>query len=86
MTEGNPVSIRIPAAVLGPLDALASALDRSRSWVIVHALGSYLAEHGQGILAAAKGAAELERGDSEDFDDVLHSLEAIIAAAEASRT
>lgn len=42
----DPIALRIPIDVLGDIEKIATASDRTRSWVIVRALKLYLASEG----------------------------------------
>ena len=89
MPEGStaiPVSVRLPTEVIDTLDRVAAALDRPRSWVILHALRQYLADEGAEILDVQEGLAEVERGEVVDFDEAMAGFEAIVARAEAGNT
>jgi predicted transcriptional regulator len=79
------VSIRLPAEMCDAFDRIAEALERDRTWVMLRAFKQYLETDGADILAEAAGIAELERGESADFDDVLRDAGAIIAAAKERR-
>jgi predicted transcriptional regulator len=71
----DPISLRVPADVLSSVEAIAKASDRSRSWIIVRALRSYVAGEGREILEAAQGRAEIASGKSFDLDQVMDELE-----------
>jgi predicted transcriptional regulator len=74
-TMATPISLRIPADMLDALDKVAEALDRPRSWVILRALRSYLADEGQEVLDVREGIAELDRGEGVPLDDVLAEID-----------
>ena len=82
----TPVSVRLPADLLDKLDKLAAALERSRSWVLVHAFREYLKVEGAEILDVQAGIEELDRGESYDFDEVIAEMDEIIRQAEAKRS
>jgi predicted transcriptional regulator len=84
--RSSPVSLRLPADLLDKLDKIAAALDRPRSWVLVHAFKEYLKQEGEEILDVQEGIEALDRGDSVDFDDAMAEMRAIIADAEAKRS
>ncbi|WP_245498833.1 CopG family ribbon-helix-helix protein [Rhizobium leguminosarum] len=59
MTRANmseSVTLRIPVDVLSDIEAIADATERSRSYIIVRALRTYLLNEGADIVAAIKGA------------------------------
>jgi predicted transcriptional regulator len=74
----GPLTLRLPLDVLGDLEKIASASDRTRSWVIVRALKAYLAGEGADILAIVKGREQIAAGDVHDMDDVIREIEAIV--------
>ncbi len=46
------VTLRMPAEVLADIDLIAEATERSRSFIIVRALKTYLQQEGADVLAA----------------------------------
>ena len=78
----TPVSVRLPADLLEKLDKIAAALERSRSWVLMHAFREYLKEEGAEILDVQEGIEAMDRGEFVDFDDAIAEMKAIIAQAE----
>ncbi len=76
------ISLRAPVGTVDAFDRIAKALDRDRAWVMLQAFSSYLAGEGGHILEEAEGLAELERGDSVDFDEAMVRIDEIIAEAE----
>ena len=89
MPEGTasiPVSLRIPADLIETLDKIATALERSRSWVMLRALRQYVADEGQEVLDVQEGIAELDRGEGIPIEDVLAEMDEIIARGEAKRS
>ncbi len=79
----DPVAIRLPGDVLKQIEEIAEVCDRSRSWVIVRALKSYLATEGREVLDIAKARAEVESGDVLDLDEVIGDLESTAKGAAA---
>ena len=65
--------------VLAEIDKIAQATERSRSYIIVRALRAYLLNEGSDILSAIKGRDQIAAGDYEDMDDVIASMDLIIA-------
>ncbi|MBN9042500.1 MAG: CopG family transcriptional regulator [Rhizobiales bacterium 62-47] len=74
----EPLTLRLPLAVLEDIEKIAAASDRARSWVIVRALKLYLAGEGSDILAIIKGREQIATGDVHDMDDVIREIEAIV--------
>ena len=88
MPEGSsvlPVSVRAPAELIEQLDKVAAALDRSRSWVILDAVRTYLANEGQEALDVQAGLEEANRGETVPFEQVLAELDEKIRKAGAGR-
>lgn len=74
----EPLTLRLPLDILGDIEKIADASDRTRSWVIVRALKAYLAGEGADILAIVKGREQIAAGDVHDMDDVIREIEAIV--------
>ncbi|MBY5475282.1 ribbon-helix-helix protein, CopG family [Rhizobium leguminosarum] len=82
MTRANmseSVTLRIPVDVLSDIEAIADATERSRSYIIVRALRTYLLNEGADIFAAIKGREQIAAGEHEDLDDVIADMDRIIA-------
>lgn len=73
----DPITLRIPEDVLADIETIAQATERSRSWVIVRALRTYLQQEGAEILAYRQGLEEVAAGQVEDIDQVLEDLQRI---------
>jgi hypothetical protein len=67
--------------VLEKLDRIAAAMDR----LPAH-LSTICRRQGAEILDVQEGIAELDRGQSEPFDDAMPRLEEVVAKAERKRT
>lgn len=79
----DPITIRLPADVLLEIEDVARTCERSRSWVIVRALKSYLAGEGREVLELARARRAVDAGDVHDLDEVIDEVEAIIKGAAA---
>lgn len=75
----DPIALRIPIDVLAHIEAIAEATERTRSWVIVRALKTYLMNEGADVLAAVRGREQIADGEYEDMDDVIADMDRIIA-------
>ncbi|TBY80623.1 CopG family ribbon-helix-helix protein [Rhizobium leguminosarum] len=73
------VTLRIPVEVLSDIEAIADATERSRSYIIVRALKTYLLNEGADIFTAIKGREQIAAGEYEDMDDVIADMDRIIA-------
>jgi predicted transcriptional regulator len=80
----EPISLRLPSSILSEIETIATASERTRSWVIVRALKRYLATEGAEILAAVEGRAALAAGEGHDLDDVIGEIERIIRSGKAA--
>jgi predicted transcriptional regulator len=76
-TLSDPIALRIPEDVLADIETIAQATERSRSWVIVRALRSYVQQEGAEILAYRRGLVEVAGGEIEDLDEVVKDLKRI---------
>ncbi|SDG45520.1 CopG family ribbon-helix-helix protein [Bosea robiniae] len=74
----DPIALRVPVDVLADIEKIAAASERTRSWVIVRALGLYLAGEGADCLAILRGREEAAAGGGHDADDVVVELESIM--------
>ncbi len=82
LSEKVQISLRAPAATVDAFDRIARALDRDRTWVMLQAFSAYLKGEGGHILEEAEGIAQLERGESVDFDEAMDEIDKIISDAE----
>lgn len=78
-STSESVTLRIPVEVLTDIEAIAEATERSRSYIIVRALRTYLLNEGSDVLAAMKGREQIAAGEFEDIDDVIADMDRIIA-------
>ena len=77
-STSESVTLRIPSEVLSDIEAIARATERSRSYIIVRALRTYLLNEGSDILGAIRGRDQIAAGDHEDLDAVIADMERII--------
>jgi len=80
----EPISIRLPAAVLSEVETIASATERTRSWIIVRALRRYLATEGAEILDAIEGRKAIVAGEGHDLDEIASEIEQILRSGKAA--
>jgi predicted transcriptional regulator len=81
----GPISVRLPPELLEKLDKIAAALERSRSWVLLHAFKEYLKGEGDEVLEVQEGIEQLDRGESVSSEQLFAEMDEIIARAEAKR-
>jgi predicted transcriptional regulator len=79
----DPITMRLPNDVLSEIEDIARICNRSRSWVFVRAVKSYLAAEGREIIELAEARRDLENGLGQDLDDVVDEVDAIIKGAAA---
>jgi predicted transcriptional regulator len=73
------VTLRVPAEILSDIEVIAEATERSRSYIIVRALRTYMLNEGADILAAIQGREQIASGEHEDLDDIIADMDRIIA-------
>jgi len=78
-STSESVTLRIPSDVLSSIETIAEATERSRSYIIVRALRTYLLNEGSDIIEAIKGREQIAAGEYEDIDDVIADMDRIIA-------
>jgi predicted transcriptional regulator len=83
--ERTQISLRTPIEMIDKLDRIAAALDRDRSWVMLQALQFYLERGGRDVLIDAEGIASVDRGETVEWGDALHRIDAAIARGTASK-
>lgn len=54
----NPITLRVPADILAEIEEIADVCERTRSWVFVRALKSYLATEGREVLRSQRLAGK----------------------------
>jgi predicted transcriptional regulator len=79
----NPITLRVPADILAEIEEIADICERTRSWVFVRALKSYLATEGREVLEIAKARREMANGEAYDLDDVVSEVATAIKGAAA---
>lgn len=71
----NPITMRLPLDVLAEIEQIAEISNRSRSWVFVRALKSYLAAEGREIIEIAEARRAIENGEGLDLNGVLEEMD-----------
>ncbi|UFW80158.1 CopG family ribbon-helix-helix protein [Rhizobium sp. SU303] len=74
--------MRLPTDVLAEMEKIAEICGRTRRWVFVRALKSYLAAEGREI-EIDRARRDVEAGNGHDLDDVIDELEGIVKGAAA---
>jgi len=77
------VTLRVPSDILESIETIAEATDRSRSYIIVRALKTYLLNEGADVLSAIRGRDQIAAGEHEDIDDLIADVDKIIAGQAA---
>lgn len=76
MEPTPPFTIRCETPkMLAQMDALAQAMDRSRSWVVNQALKEYVSNNLWQIQAIEEGIASLDAGESTPHETVMARLQ-----------
>jgi predicted transcriptional regulator len=79
----DPITMRLPLDLLAEIEEIAAICGRSRSWVFVRALKSYLAAEGREIIDIEKARQDIEAGLGHDLDDVIDEVDSIAKGAAA---
>nr|WP_314260316.1 ribbon-helix-helix protein, CopG family [uncultured Devosia sp.] len=74
----DPITLRLPIDVLAEIERIATASDRTRSWIMVRAMRLYLAGEGAEVLTAVKGRDDIRAGKSYLAEDLFAEVEEII--------
>lgn len=74
----DPITMRLPRDLLSDIETIATACERSRSWVIVRALKAYLMAEGGEVLDVVRAREELMAGGGIDADDLIAEIDEII--------
>lgn len=82
-SQTESVTLRVPSDVIVDIEAIAKASDRSRSYIIVRALRTYLMNEGADILAAIRGREQIAAGEFENMDDVIADIDRIVGGKAA---
>ncbi|NTF87399.1 ribbon-helix-helix protein, CopG family [Agrobacterium rhizogenes] len=70
----DPITLRVPVDILAEIEEIADVCERTRSWVFVRALKSYLAAEGREVLEIAKARRDMANGEAYDLDDVISEV------------
>ncbi|CAN7305297.1 ribbon-helix-helix protein, CopG family [Rhizobium rhizogenes] len=79
----DPITLRVPVDILAEIQEIAEVCERTRSWVFVRALKSYLAAEGREVLEIAKARRDMANGDAYDVDDVISEVAKVVKGAAA---
>lgn len=77
------LSIRISEELLAKLDRLAAATQRSKSFLAVEAISSYVAHELPIVEGIAKALADIDAGNWVSHEEVMREMDEIIKAAAA---
>lgn len=70
MAKTTTMTVRLPESIKARLDRLASATDRSKSWLASDAITSYVEAHEWQIAEIEQGLREADAGDFASTDEV----------------
>ncbi|MGV1833617.1 CopG family ribbon-helix-helix protein [Rhizobium rhizogenes] len=79
----DPITLRVPVDILAEIEEIADVCERTRSWVFVRALKSYLAAEGREVLEIAKARRDMANGEAYDLDDVISEVAKVLKGAAA---
>jgi RHH-type transcriptional regulator, rel operon repressor / antitoxin RelB len=74
MAESTLISVRVPTEVAKRLEALAEALDRSKSYVAAEAIEEFLALQEWQVGAIRRGLRQAEEGKLHRHDEAMKKL------------
>ncbi len=77
------ITVRVSDEVAAEVDEIASAVDRSRTWVVTDALERYLREEREWLAEVRAGLEDLDRGNRVSHEEVMAEMTAILDAAKA---
>ena len=77
----SSITIRLDSEMANAVDELATALDRSRSWVATDALRRYLEDERRWLEDVKAGIAELDRGEGLPHEEVMARAKARIQSS-----
>ena len=83
MTARN-ISIRMDIEKIDQIDRLASAIGRSRAWILNQATDRYLEYEEWFVQQVEKGVADATRGDILSHDQVITELRSKVEKANSS--
>ncbi|HUI20813.1 MAG TPA: ribbon-helix-helix domain-containing protein [Methylocella sp.] len=78
MAKTITIAARVDADLDGELERLAAATGRSKSWLIIDALRSYVANEQQFLAAVEEGKQALRDGKTIDHKTVVAAFERIV--------
>ena len=79
------ITIRLDEETTAQVDELASAMDRSRSWIADAALRRYLQEERKWLEDIRAGIEELDRGEAIPHEQVMSEIREKIATHQKKR-
>lgn len=82
---GATITIRTDPELAENIAALASAMDRSRNWVIEQALKQYVQAQMWQIEGIKAAIASLDKGEGIPHEQVLAEAEALLSEKDAAR-
>jgi predicted transcriptional regulator len=78
--SNTTITIRTDPDLAGKVAALASAMDRSRNWVIEEALRQYVETQVWQIEGIKEAIASFDRGEGIPHDQAMAEVEALLSA------
>jgi predicted transcriptional regulator len=86
MSASTTMTIRLGTDVKEKLDRIASATNRSRSYLAAEAVASYVDRELEIIEGIRRGLADIDAGRLVAHDDAMDEIDAIIDAVEAEKS
>jgi predicted transcriptional regulator len=72
------ITIRTDPELGARVAALATAMDRSRNWIIEEAIRQYVEAQAWQVAGIKDAIASLDRGDAIDHDEVMAEMDALL--------
>jgi predicted transcriptional regulator len=72
---GRVVTAKLPEELVAELDGVAERIERSKSWIIRHALRDWLAEEQRRYELTVEALEAVENGDTIPHEEVLAMIE-----------
>lgn len=76
---GTSITIRTDTELADKVAALATAMDRSRNWVIEDALRQYVETQAWQIEGIKEAVASLDRGEGIPHEQVMDEMDALLS-------
>jgi predicted transcriptional regulator len=80
---GTSITIRTDPELVAKVEALASAMDRSRNWVVEDAIRQYVETQAWQIEGIGEAMASFDKGEGIPHEDVMAEMETLLSGRDA---